>query len=143
MKLQISTPTEQDIHELAQQLVMVEHLAVTHLGQELADDESDLDILQALLDDGALEPDQTYELQCLGVVFGMRLVEALDGFDWAIVEDEHGRDPALRYLRTSLLVFPLTMISKRVEAREEVNVRWLFERTCAELEELRGELGPN
>lgn len=116
---------------------------VTHLGRRLAKDDSDLDVLQALLDGHALEPGQTFELQCLGVVFGTLLVDALGGVDWVMVEDEYGRDPALRYLQTSLIIFPLTMISKRVEAHESVAVRELFELVCAEIDELRAELGPN
>lgn len=143
MEQQISEPTEDDIRQLARQILVVDELANVHLGRGVANDASDLELLQALLDAGVLSPDQTYELQCLGIVFGKQLVAALDGLDWAIVEDEYGRDPALRYLQTSLLLFPLTMISKRVEAHEAVDVRDLFEGLCAKIEELRGELGPS
>ncbi len=128
---------------LARQVLLVRELGAAHLGRGLSDDDTDLDVLQRLLDLGVPGPEQTFELQCLGIVFGRRVVAALDGVDWVIVEDEYGRDPALRYLRTSLLVFPLTMISKRVEDGEQVRVRELFEELCVELERLRGELGPS
>ena len=142
MEQQITEPTAEDIEGLARQLVLVRALSAEHLGRALSDDDTDLDVLQQLLDAGALAPDQTYELQSLGVVFGMRLVEALGGVDWVIVEDEYGRDPALRYLNTSLLFFPLTMISKRIESGEHVAVRDLFQGVCAEINKLRAELGP-
>jgi hypothetical protein len=138
----VTEPTGEDIEQLARQLLIVRALANAHLGRQLCDDDTDLDTLQALLDVGALEPHQTYELQSLGVVFGRRLAEALGGVDWVIVEDEYGRDPALRYLKTSLLFFPLTMISKRIEAGQRVFVRDLFRGICAEINKLRGELGP-
>lgn len=140
---QITEPTKDDIEGLARQLVFVRQLVTVRLGRELLDDDTDLDALQDLLDVGALAADQTHGLQCLGVVFGRRLVEALGGVDWVIVEDEYGRDPALRYLTTSLMFFPLTMISKRVEDGEPVSVRDLFRAICAEINKLRGELAPS
>ena len=56
--------------------------------------------------------------------------------DWCAVEDEYGRDPALRYRETDLLVFPLTMISKRVEDGESVDVRELLRLLVEKLEQL-------
>jgi hypothetical protein len=53
-----------------------------------------------------------------------------------MVEDEYGRDPAIRYKETSLLVFPMTMISKRVEDGEELNVIELFDGLAKQLAEL-------
>jgi hypothetical protein len=133
----ITAPDDADIERLAQHVVRVGQLAAEHLDEDLTDDDADLELVQELLDLGAVPPDATYDLQCLGTVLGMRLVEASDGIDWAIVEDEHGRDPALRYLDTSLLVFPLTMISKRVEDGEDVDVHELFAHLVADLEQLK------
>ncbi|HUQ04486.1 MAG TPA: DUF3806 domain-containing protein [Kofleriaceae bacterium] len=133
----ITQPGDDDLERLAEQVVRVGQLAAEHLDADLTDDDSDLDVVQELLDLGAVPPDATYDLQCLGIVFGMRVVEAMDGVDWAIVEDEFGRDPALRYLDTSLLVFPLTMIAKRVEDGEDVDVRDLFTHLLADLEQLK------
>jgi hypothetical protein len=142
MEQRLTPPRPDDTDRLAKQFLAVDQLAVAHLGRGLARDGSDLATLQALLDAGVPAPDQTYQLQCLGVVFGMMLVDALDGFDWVIVEDEYGRDPALRYLSTSLLLFPLTMISKRVEDGHRVDVAELFAQVCRRAVELRAEIGP-
>ncbi len=143
MEQVITEPTEDDITRLARQVLVVDQLAQAQLGRALAQDRADLALIQALLDAGVPAPTQTYELQCLGVVMGTLLVDALDGVDWVIVEDEYGRDPAMRYLQTSLLIFPLTMISKRVEAGERVVVEELFAGVCAHVERLRGEIGPS
>ncbi len=50
----------------------------------------------------------------------------LSKLHWVAVEDEYGRDPALRWLDTSVLVFPRTVISKRVEDGEEIDVYDMF-----------------
>ena len=43
-----------------------------------------------------------------------------------MVEDEYGRDPALLISDDPVLVFPITMISKRVEDGETVDVTALL-----------------
>lgn len=136
----ITPPDDQDIERIARQLRRVSELMQQHLGRALADDESDLEAMQELLNERVLARDATYDLQCLGIVLGTCLVDAIEGIDWVIVEDELGRDPALRYLDSSLLMFPLTMISKRVEDGIEVDVRHMFEELCDRIEELKEEI---
>lgn len=82
---------------------------------------SDLRVLQKLIDDMAFKKDQTYELQSLGVVFGDVLVSELP-LRWVMVTDEFGTDPTLRLKNTTLQVNALTMISKRVERGERVDL---------------------
>jgi len=89
----------------------------------------DLLLLQKLLDDGAFKPTQTFELQSLGVVFGDVLV-ADAGVHWTMVTDEYGTDPTLIRGNSSLQVNALTMISKRVERGEKVDVADLFTRAA-------------
>ncbi len=70
-----------------------------------------LGTIRAVLQANIFKPEQTYELQCLGVVFGDALVQD-QKMEWIMVEDEYGRDPALRVPGTSMILFPLTTISK-------------------------------
>lgn len=86
-----------------------------------------LRLIQTILDNGWIAKDETWKLQSLGIAFGDALVQAVPELSWAVVDDEYGRDPALRWLQTSTLVFPLTAISKRVEAGDEVDVDELFQ----------------
>lgn len=136
----ITAPTDEDIDRIARQLLRASELTTRHLGRALADDESDIETMQELLDRRVLARDATYDLQCLGIVLGTCLVDAIEGIDWAMVEDEYGRDPALRYLETSLLMFPLTMISRRVEDGIEVDLRHMFEELCDRIEELKDQV---
>jgi hypothetical protein len=57
--------------------------------------------------------------------------------EWVMVEDEHGRDPAVRLPSTSIIFFPLTMISKRIERGEKVDVFDLFNGVAAKVEEIQ------
>jgi hypothetical protein len=57
---------------------------------------ADLPVLQHLIDDNAFNKTQTYELQSLGVAFGDVLASELP-LSWAMVTDEYGTDPTLRY----------------------------------------------
>jgi len=96
-----------------------------------------LGLLRALLDADVFSPSQTYELQCLGIVFGDALVQEC-GVEWRAVEDQFGRDPCVVIPGTTLVVFPLTMISKRIEKGGRVDVFDLFNWTAAKIGELRG-----
>lgn len=95
-----------------------------------------LGIIRAILDRNLFKPTQTYELQCLGIVLGDAFVQELK-MEWVMVEDEHGRDPAVRLPKTSIILFPLTMISKRIERREKVDVFDIFNGVAAKVEEMQ------
>ncbi len=89
-----------------------------------------LGTLRAVLTAAVISPDQTYELQSLGIVLGDAFVQDM-GFHWIMVEDEQGRDPAIKYRDTSVILFPLTMISKRIEQGETVDVFELYNGVAA------------
>jgi hypothetical protein len=100
--------------------------------------EGKLRLLDAILRNRWVAPAETLKLQCLGVTFGDALAQRL-GLNWVAVEDGHGRDPALVVEGTSIRVFPLTSIAKRVERGEEVEIYGLFEQACGTIERLRAE----
>ena len=100
----------------------------------------DLRVLQELLDQQILKPDQTYELQALGVALGDVLAEHY-GLEWVVVDDDLGRSRALRYGEGEDLVFPITMISKRVEVALRVRVTDLYKKAEAEVEDFRRRAG--
>jgi len=101
--------------------------------------EGKLELLEGILANGWIEPHETWKLQSLGIAFGDALAQKA-GLYWCAVEDDYGRSPALQDLETTLVLFPQTMISKRVERGETVDVRGLFDGLCAEIERLRSEL---
>lgn len=93
-------------------------------------------LAQTILDEGWVESHETWKLQCLGIALGDAL-EGYLGLEWVAVEDKHGRDPALRDTNGTLL-FPMTMIAKRIENKEEFDVMSLFKALAAYVRDLRG-----
>lgn len=92
--------------------------------------EAKLRLLDTILSNDWVEPHETVKLQALGVAFGDALAQQL-GLTWVAIDDEYGWDAALILEGTSVKVFPITSISKRVEAGEWVDVRELFEQACS------------
>ena len=88
----------------------------------------DLPILQRLLDEKAFSKSQFYELQSSGVVFGDVLASELP-LRWVMISDEFGTDPTLRFKNTSININALTIISKRVERDENVDLEALLGKT--------------
>jgi hypothetical protein len=53
-----------------------------------------------------------------------------------MVQDEYGRDTAVRYKRTSLLAFPRIILSKPIEDGESPDIEELFDSLSRRLEKL-------
>jgi hypothetical protein len=126
-----------DAVRLEQQRAVVATAAQRHGLGTLTRTTSDLPVLQKLIDDRVFKKSQTYELQCLGVVLGDVLSSELP-LRWVMVTDELGTDPTLRFKQTTIQVNVLTMISKRIEKDQPVDVAQLFRITreqVAQLEE--------
>jgi hypothetical protein len=103
--------------------------------------EGKLPLIDAILRNGWVGAADTLKPQCLGIAFGDALAQHL-GLQWVTVEDEHGRDPALRLPGTSILLFPMTSISKRMEQGEAVDVHGLFGAACSSLQSAAAVVDP-
>ncbi|HWB59832.1 MAG TPA: DUF3806 domain-containing protein [Chthoniobacteraceae bacterium] len=128
-----------DESRLAQQRAVVE--------QYLGDEQSranyqkaagKLGLLRALIEQRIFRPDQAYELQCMGIILGDAFVREM-GMEWIMVEDAHGRDPAVRMPATSIIIFPLTMISKRIGKGEQVDVFHMFNSLADQIDQLKAQ----
>src|SRR5262245_54208626 len=109
----IAALNEADQNRLRDQRAVVER----YLGNEDSKEKyktaaGKLGTIRAILQGNVFKPDQKYELQCLGIVLGDVFVQDM-GMEWIMVEDEHGRDPAVRLPKTTIIFYPMTMISKR------------------------------
>jgi hypothetical protein len=133
----LTNPTESDLEGLAKQLAFTRQIVKQRFGLALPSGVSALNAIQRLLDEKVFSADQTWELQALGVVLGTVLVDEVTGLDWAIVDDEYGRDPTLRYRDTSIQINVLTMISKRVEDGAPVDVWEIFRGVVSALADLK------
>lgn len=138
----IEAPNSEDIERIALLLVHAAGLVEQATGEALTSAPEDLDLIQRTLDAGPLPKDATYSLQALGAALGKVFVGENEGYDWWMVQDEYGRDPAIRYRETSLLVFPQTMISKRIEEGQPVAMRNLYSDLKSRLATIRAENFP-
>jgi hypothetical protein len=136
-KQEITPLSEADHKRLHDQRgVVEEYLADENSRQKYKMAAGKLGIIHGILESDLFKPNQTYELQCLGSVLGDAFVQKLN-MEWIMVEDEYGRDPAVRLPGTDITLFPLTMISKRAERGEKVHVFDLFNNLPAGVDELR------
>jgi hypothetical protein len=103
---------------------------------------SKLELLDTIIKSNWIQKDEKYKLQCLGVTFGDALVQGLN-FNWIEIEDDSGTDPALKLGDTSIILFPLTMISKRIENDENIDVFELFEKIKLSVIELKDKVDKN
>jgi len=128
--------TSHDQARLKEQRAIVEkYLSKEDIETKYQTPTGKLGTLRALLEANVFSKSQTYELQSMGIVLGDTFVQEM-GFHWVIVEDEYGRDPAIKYKETSIILYPLTMISKRIEKDEAVDVFDMFNGTAEKVEEL-------
>ena len=87
-----------------------------------------IEILQKILNDEKYKSTDSFELQSLGIVLGDYLqYKYSNDYHWIIVRDEYGRDFALQYKNYLINLFPMTMISKRIEDGKKVIVAELIE----------------
>ncbi|OMH38211.1 DUF3806 domain-containing protein [Motiliproteus sp. MSK22-1] len=141
MQQMISLPNQDDINQLTKQLNFAElRISLIIEGSSFDGSLNDLDLIQQALDSGEIAATDTIDLQTLGVPFGQLFINYNPGFSWWMVDDNIGRAPCIRYRETDLLLYPLTLISKRIEDGEVVDVKQLFINLSQQLEEITSKL---
>jgi hypothetical protein len=131
--------TGAELQLLRHQRDVVDDLARRHVGSELTRGSlHDLDVLQQILDADVVDDDETFELQSLGVALG-DVMERQLGLSWIVYRDDLGESRALRLEETDLVLFPITMISKRVERGVPFRIDELYHQS---IESMRGSTAP-
>ncbi len=96
----------------------------------------DLALLQRLIDSGVVKSDQRLELQAMGVVLGKTLAQEFE-LRWVVFRDSVGRSRALQIDETKRVVFPMTMISRRLEVDARTNVQEIYAKVSGIIEYTR------
>lgn len=131
MQQEVTEITDNDRQEIAERNNWVRGHLHDHLQGQYDTFEGKLRLLQGILQAGYYQKDETTELQTLGYCLGEMLNEMM-GTHWVRVTDEEGCGLAVRYRDSSIFFFPVTMISKRVERDEAVDIELLLG-DCADL----------
>ncbi len=111
---------------LIKQRAFIEELTRRHFGQQLQIGKSNLTILQRLIDQELIPPSDKLELQALGVVLGDVFLKYDRSLLWQVYEDEDGKSHAVCVSNTKHCLFPVTMLSRRIEAGAKVDVMKVY-----------------
>lgn len=129
-KQKVSELTWADKNDLARKEQAVESVGQRHFGQSLRHDKSDLKLLQRIADRKLIKQNDVENLQALGVVLGNTLQQEL-GLKWQVYSDRKGRSRALCVPNTEHCLFPMTMLSRRLEVGLPVNVKRIYQDAVA------------
>jgi len=117
-----------DKQYMSQQREILADLVASNFGRQFhGARDNDLELLQRLLDQNLVRPEQTRELQAMGVIMGDLLVADLK-LHWVIYEDRQGRSRAIRDGTSDTYLFPITMISRRWEVGNDTPVAKIYQK---------------
>lgn len=103
-----------DKRHLSSQKESIEEVIKRNFGGRLRGDSSDLQSLQRLIDRGLVERNNRLQLQAMGAVMGDVFVN-VHGMEWKTYEDERGRSRAVCVKDSEHCLFPITMLSRRMQ----------------------------
>ncbi len=113
---------------LIKQRNRVEDITRKNFGKSLKIGNKNIPLLQRILDENIVDAKNTLTLQALGVVLGDVFVDTHRNFEWKVYEDELGKSLAVCVKSTKECLFPVTMISKRVEAGTKPDVANIYKK---------------
>jgi len=94
--------------------------------------ERDLVLVQRLIDDGFIKSDQLLEQQCLGVVLG-NVFTHQTRMRWSVVTNDFGTLIAIYDAKIKFTLYPITMISQRMDDRRKIDMPALYKSFVADL----------
>jgi len=124
-----------DRNHMEQQVKRVDDLARTRVGSQVRGDKTDLETLQRIIDRDLIDTNDSLALQALGAVLGNVMAAEHDKLEWKIYEDEQGRSRALCVENTKECLFPITMLSRRMEVGLKPDVGRIYETALEIIEE--------
>lgn len=116
-----------DENQMEQDVAKLNELTLTKVGTPIRRDLGDLDTLQKLLDQNLIPKDDYKTQQAMGIVLGnVMRADFPDTLVWKIYEDSIGRSRALCVNQTSHCLFPITMLSRRIELGSKPDVKKVY-----------------
>lgn len=125
-------PVVRDLNWLNEQFLIkqrksVESVTRSKFGQSLKIGQGNIPLLQRIINEQLIPTDDKLELQALGVVLGDVIVDYDKILVWQVYEDEKGSSHAVCITKTEHCLFPVTMLSRRIEAGvPKVDVRRIY-----------------
>lgn len=119
-----------DERYLDSQVELIDTLGRQQLGTPVRGDTGDIELLQRMVYRGLIERDDKQTLQATGVVLGNLMVKT-HGLSWRVYEDERGRSRAVCAQASDHCLFPVTMLSRRLQVGLVVNVQEVYDNAMA------------
>jgi len=118
---------------LDKQRAIADQLTRSHLGRQLRRSRSDIALIQKIIDKNVVETDDKETLQALGAALGDVIEREHSKLNWKVYEDELGASHAVCIDDSEHCVFPMTMISRRVEAGLTPDIQKIFNKVLGSL----------
>ena len=93
-------------------------------------------LLDVILKSCWYQKHETLNLQSLGMTLGDIFVQDM-GFKQVEIVDEIGETAAVKFADTSIILYPVTMISKRMGRDEEIDIYDLYDKVKQKVQELK------
>lgn len=113
---------------LIKQRKRIEEITRVNFGQSLKSGKNNIPLLQRIIDEQIIEPDDTISLQALGVILGDAFADSNKNLAWKVYEDELGKSHAVCVEETKECLFPVTMLSKRIENKTKPKVEDVYQK---------------
>ena len=116
-----------DHNYLEKQIASIDEIARKQLGTQVRKNLDDLALLQRIVDNNLISRNDTLALQAMGAVLGNVMSTDIPALRWKIYEDALGRSRALCVQDTRECLFPMTMLSRRMEKGLKPDVDKVYE----------------
>ena len=118
---------------LEKQRTMIDDLVRSKLGHNLHGRLEDIPLLQRLLDKELVKADDKETLQAMGIALGDIFVKENKTLHWMVYQDQHGASHAVCAEKTEACLFPVTMISRRVEGGLKPDIQSVYNKGLADM----------
>ncbi len=98
--------------------------------------DSDLAVMQEILDRRLLDGDETTKLQAMGIIMGEHLRRE-HRLRWVVYIDDKGRSRALEIPDKDEVIFPVTQISARAAVGADIDVKAIYQKLEAEIARIK------
>jgi hypothetical protein len=116
----------QDKELIKSQTEKINELGKFKLGQPVRGTLDDIGLLQRIIYRGLIKKTDTIQLQAMGIVLGNLMVKEFK-LEWMVLEDSLGRSRAVCAPESQECLFPVTLLSKRIEVGILPDVQKLFD----------------
>lgn len=117
-----------DKNKMQQQEDKIKEIARSKLGSSINRNWGDIAVLQRMIDQKLIKSDDFATQEAMGVILGNVMQKDFPShLQWKVYKDKQGRSKALCVVKTQECLFPITMLSRRMQLEMEVDVTTIYD----------------